>query len=458
MSKAELYALLKEKDRRRQLAGQHTALFKRTDKQEDQAALVYGPARHGLAYGGSRSGKTFGFCELIAERALQAPGSRHLIARLHNIDVRQSVMLDTWPKMMGLAFPDVPYEVNKSDQYAKLPDGAEVWFGGLDDKERVDKILGKEYATIYVNESSQVAYETVLTLRTRLAQAAMRRDGSRLPLKGLYDLNPTGRGHWTYREFVEQVRPENGMPIEPGSRAWVAMNPVDNPHLPPEYHAELDGLPDKQRQRFRDGKYLSEVPGALWSASDRQADDGTLMPGIDTLRRHQHPPLKRIVIGVDPSGSDGTGGDCQGIVAVGLGEDGHGYVLADKSCRLSPEGWARVVADLARTLKADRIVAEKNFGGAMVESILRSADTRLPIRMVTASRGKVARAEPVAALYERGHVHHVGHFPELEEQLTMTTTSGFQGGGSPDRLDALVWALSDLMLSGAGTYNLAALT
>lgn len=453
----ELLALLKEKDRRRQLSGQHTALFTRTEKQEDQAALVYGPARHGLAYGGSRSGKTFGFCELIAERALQAPGSRHLIARLHNIDVRQSVMLDTWPKMMGLAFPDVPYEVNKSDQYAKLPDGAEVWFGGLDDKERVDKILGKEYATIYVNESSQVAYETVLTLRTRLAQSSFLRSGERLPLKGLYDLNPTGRGHWTYREFVEQVRPENGMPIEPGSRAWVAMNPADNPHLPPEYHAELDGLPDKQRQRFRDGKYLSEVPGALWSASDRTAEDGTLMPGIDTLRRHTHPPLKRVVIGVDPSGSDGTGGDCQGIVAVGLGEDGHGYVLADKSCRLSPEGWARVVADLARTHKADRIVAEKNFGGAMVESILRSADSRLPIRMVTASRGKVARAEPVAALYERGHVHHVGHFSELEEQLTMTTTSGFQGGGSPDRLDALVWALSDLMLSGSVRYNIGAL-
>lgn len=193
MSKTELYALLKEKDRRRQLSGEPTALFKRTDKQAEQAAMVHGPARHGLAYGGSRSGKTFGFCELIGGRALSAPGSRHLIARLHNIDVRQSVMLDTWPKMMGLAFPDVPYEVNKSDQYAKLPDGSEVWFGGLDDKERVDKILGKEYATIYVNESSQVAYETVLTLRTRLAQACFRRDGSRLPLKGLYDLNPTDR-------------------------------------------------------------------------------------------------------------------------------------------------------------------------------------------------------------------------------------------------------------------------
>ena len=433
-------------------------IFEPTDRQKALIAAAASPARHILAYGGSRSGKTFGFCYCIANRAIMAPGSRHLIARLHNIDVRQSVMLDTWPKMMALAFPGLPYTVNKSDQFATLPGGAEVWFGGLDDKERVEKILGKEFATVYVNEASQVAYDTILTLRTRLAQSAKKLDGRDLALKAYYDLNPTGRSHWTYREFIENVNPVDARPIEPASRAHVVLNPADNPHLPDAYLAELDGLPDKQRQRFRDGKYLSEVPGALWSASDRTAEDGTLMPGIDSLRRHQHPPLSRIVIGIDPSGSDGTGGDCQGIVAVGLGTDGHGYVLADKSCRLSPEGWARVVANLARDLDADRVVAEKNFGGAMVEAVLRGAEANLPVRMVNASRGKVVRAEPVAALYERGKVHHVGHFSELEEQLTMTTTGGYQGGGSPDRLDALVWALTDLMLGSGAPYNIAALT
>lgn len=446
----------RDDDRARQLRGQPTSAFERTDRQQIQADAVYGDARHVLTYGGSRSGKTFGFCELTAERALEAPGSRHLIARLHNIDVRQSVMLDTWPKMMRLAFPDVPYSVNKADQYATLPDGSEVWFGGLDDKERVEKILGKEFATIYVNESSQVAYNTVLTLRTRLAQSSYRRDGSRLSLKALYDLNPTGRSHWTYREFVEQVRPESGAPIEPGSRAFVVMNPVDNPHLPPEYHAELEGLPDKQRQRFRDGKYLSEVPGALWSASDRIADDGRIMPGLDSLRRAEAPPFSRVVVGVDPSGSDGTGGDSQGIVVVALGTDGHGYVLADKSCRLSPDGWARVVAKAAKDSGADRVVAERNFGGAMVEAVMRSADKNMPVKLVTASRGKIVRAEPIAALYEQGKVHHLGVFSELEEQMTMTTTAGYQGSDSPDRMDALVWALTELMLTGS-IYDLAAL-
>jgi predicted phage terminase large subunit-like protein len=167
--------------------------------------------------------------------------------------------------------------------------------------------------------------------------------------------------------------------------------------------------------------------------------------------------LKRVVIGVDPSGSDGTGGDCQGIVVVGLGMDGQGYVLADRSCRLSPDGWARVVARAAEEFGADRVVAERNFGGAMVEAVLRSAAPKMPVKMVTASRGKVIRAEPVAALYEQGKVHHVGTFAEMEEQMTMTTTMGYKGSGSPDRLDALVWALSELMIERQGYYYLAAL-
>ena len=431
--------------------------FELTKKQEQLVKAAASPARHILAYGGSRSGKTLGFTYCVATRALMAPASRHLIARLHNIDVRQSVMLDTWPKMMALAFPGVPYSVNKSDQYATLPGDAEVWFGGLDDKDRVEKILGKEFSTIYVNESSQVSYETILTLRTRLAQSCTKRDGRQLGLKAYYDLNPTGRGLWTHREFIENLNPVDQRPINPETRAHIVLNPADNPHLPQAYLDELDELPDKQRQRFRDGRYLSEVPGALWSLSDRRADDGKLMPGIDTLRVHAFPALKRVVVGVDPSGSDGTSGDKQGIIVVGLGVDGHGYVLADRSDRLSPDGWARATAKAAEDFGADRVVAEKNYGGAMVEAVLRSANINLPVKLVNASRGKHIRAEPIAALYERGAVHHVGAYPDLEEQMTMTTTAGYHGGDSPDRMDALVWALTELMLGSTRTYDLSTL-
>ena len=424
-----------------------TQTFELSDKQLEVRNVLAGPERHNLVYGGSRSGKTFLLCYAIATRGLSAPNSRHLIARLHNIDVRQAVLMDTWPTMMRKAYPQVRYDVSKQDQFVTLPNGAEVWFGGLDDKERVEKILGKEYATVYVNEASQVSYETILTLRTRLAQSVAKVDGRPLRLKAYYDLNPTGRGHWTYREFVLGLRPDNDKPVEPGSRAYAVMNPGDNPNLPTEYIEELSALPERQRQRFLEGKYLSEVPGALWPGDiiekyrreelSEPTREGAAKAGLD---------LGRIVVSIDPSGSDGSGGDMQGIVVVGAGADGRGYVLEDSSTRLPPAGWARRVVEVFHRWKADTIVAEVNYGGAMVESTIRTADPSVPVRVENASRGKHIRAEPVAALYEQGKVSHVGVFRELEDQMGLTTTQGYQGGDSPDRMDALVWALTELML------------
>ncbi|KFI27748.1 DNA packaging protein [Haematobacter massiliensis] len=421
-----------------------TQTFRLTDKQGELRNAAASAARHILAYGGSRSGKTFGFCYCIAIRALSAPDSRHLIARLHNIDVRQAVMMDTWPSVMRMAFPGVPYTVNRQDQFVRFDNGAEVWFGGLDDKERVEKILGKEYATVYVNEASQVAYETVLTLRTRLAQNVQKVNGRPLALKAYYDLNPTGRSHWTYREFVEGVRPDNRMPFPPGSRTWVQLNPTSNPHLPDAYLEELAQMPERHRQRFLEGKYLSEVPGTLWPV-DR----------IDACRVDAAPQLTRIVVAIDPSGSDGAGGDSQGIVVVGKGIDGHAYLIEDATCRLSPAGWGARAVEMYHKHGADLIIAEGNYGGAMVESTIRTADPRAKVKLVNASRGKHVRAEPVAALYEAREnkpavAHHVGAFPELEDQMAAFTTSGWQGSGSPDRADALVWALTELMLADQG--------
>lgn len=416
--------------------------FELTPKQELQRQKAASSARHILAYGGSRSGKTFGFCRCIAVRALSAPRSRHLIARLHNIDVRQSVMMDTWPSMMSKAFSGVDYEINRSDQVARFDNEAEVWFGGLDDKDRVEKILGKEYATIYPNETSQISYETILTLRTRLAQKIFKINGEQLALKGYYDLNPVGRSHWTYAEFVQGLNPVNHQPYPAGSRAWIQMNPIDNSNLPPEYLEELASMPERQRQRFLDGNYLSEVPGALWP-----------LERLDETRVAENdvPQLARIVVAIDPSGSDGTGGDAQGIIVAGKGADGHGYVLEDGSLRGSPRQWARRAVQLYHKHEADCIVAESNYGGAMVESTIRSEDPHVPIKLVNASRGKHVRAEPVAALYERhdsreATMHHVGNFPELEDQMASFTTSGYEGSGSPDRADALVWAATELML------------
>lgn len=419
--------------------------FRLTRRQGELRDLAASDATHILAYGGGRSGKTFAFCYCIAVRALSAPGSRHLIARRRQVDVRQAVLADTWPKMMSLAFPGLGWKESRRDHAITLPNGSEVWFGGLDTAERVDKILGKEFSTVYVNEASETDYQTILTLRTRLAQACRKRNQSLLKLKAYYDLNPVGRGHWTYKEFVEHVRPENGLPLEaPDDFLCLQLNPTDNPHLPAATLDLYARLPTRQRQRFFAGEYAAQVPGALWSLEQ-----------VDANRRPRPAvkDLQRIVVAVDPSGSDGTGGDSQGIVAAGLGSDGNAYVLADRSCRLSPQRWARRAADLYHELGADLLVAEANYGGAMVETTLRTIDPTLNLKTVTASRGKHVRAEPIAALYEQGRVRHVcdpgrpGEFAELEDQLGQFTTQGYAGPGSPDRADALIWALTELMLT-----------
>jgi phage terminase large subunit-like protein len=158
-----------------------------------------------------------------------------------------------------------------------------------------------------------------------------------------------------------------------------------------------------------------------------------------------------VVIGVDPPAS--AKGDACGIVVTGLGADGIARVLADGSVRkASPERWARAVAGAASAWQADRIVAEANQGGAMVESVLRADELSLPVKLVRASTGKSARAEPVAALYEAGRVRHAGTFPELEDELCgLMAGGGYEGPDrSPDRADALVWALTELMLARSG--------
>jgi phage terminase large subunit-like protein len=186
-----------------------------------------------------------------------------------------------------------------------------------------------------------------------------------------------------------------------------------------------------------DGELLAEVEGALWSRAliDRQR--------IAVAAE----PIVRVVVAVDPPAS--ARGDACGIVVAGVTESKRGLVLADASVpQPSPERWARAVAEAVAHWKADRVVAEANQGGDMVASVLRAADFHMPVQLVHASRSKAARAEPVAALYEANKVHHVGHFPQLEDQLCGILAGGtYEGPGrSPDRADALVWAMHELLL------------
>lgn len=216
----------------------------------------------------------------------------------------------------------------------------------------------------------------------------------------------------------------------------------ENPFLPDAFLAAIEqayGGTRLGRQEIA-GEMLADVEGALWRHGQFEA-----------TRVACAPALVRIVVAVDPpAGTEsGRGGDACGIVAVGRGRDGRGYVLEDASVvGLSPEGWAQAVAACAARHHADRVIAEKNQGGRMVQSVLLAADASLPLKLVHASDGKVARAEPVALLYERGEISHVGAMPELERELCgLVAGGGYHGPSrSPDRADALVWALGELLL------------
>ena len=187
------------------------------------------------------------------------------------------------------------------------------------------------------------------------------------------------------------------------------------------------------------GQVLDDVPGALWN---RESLEATRVDAV--------PPLQRIVIGVDPAGSSAAGADLTGIVACGLGMDKHLYVLGDFSLRGTPREWAAKVLGVYHSLKADKVVVERNFGGEMAAATLASVDPAVPVKEITSSRGKVLRAEPIASIFEQQRGHLVGALPELEDEACAFTTDWDRGrDGSPDRVDALVFAASELMLDQA---------
>lgn len=416
-------------------------MFHLTAKQELANELLASSATHIMLAGGSRSGKTLLLMRAIVIRALKAVGSRHAVLRFRFGHVKQSIVHDTFPHVMDLCFPTVKYDINRSDWFATLPGGSEIWFGGLDDKERTEKILGTEFSTIFLNECSQIPFASRNVAVTRLAQLVTDSITKRAqPLKMYYDENPPDKGHWTYKLFKLKVDPESKQQLpDPESYAFLQLNPADNQeNLSQDYLKQLDALPARLRKRFLEGEFREAAPNALFS--DELLDKWRV---ID----QDLPEMLRIVIAVDPSGADDDNNqdnDEIGIVVCGLGIDGNGYVLEDLTCKAGPSTWGRVATTAYDRHAADRIVAEINYGGAMVRSVIHSSRPRTPFRSVTASRGKTVRAEPVSALCEIGKIRMAGIFRELEDELCAFTTYGFTGDHSPNRADAMVWGMSDI--------------
>ena len=362
---------------------------------------------------------------------------------------RSSLWLDTLPKVTRDCFPEVQLEDHRMDGFVRLsPGNSEIWIGGLDEKERVEKILGLEFSTIFLNEVSQISYSSYLVAMTRLAQVH-----PALQQRCYLDLNPVGTRHWTYKMFVQHIDPGSNKPlVDPDQYRYGVINPNDNRmYLSEAFISSQENAPERHRKRFYLGEYQPDLEGALWTF---EAFEHARCISEDV------PEVTRCVVGVDPSGTHGldldTRSDDIGIVVAAKGTDGNAYVLADRTCNLPPEGWAQVVRQAYYEFGAQHVIAESNFGGDMVRATIQSADKHIPVTVVRApgQRGKVVRAEPISALYggtgpdgwRGGRVKHVGEFRNLEDQLLNFTTAGYVGDRSPDAADALVWALTDLMI------------
>jgi len=315
--------------------------FKWTEKQLEAGEITSGNATHVLLVGGSRSGKTFRIVRDIVMRALKAPNSRHCIFRFRLNHLIASVFLDTFPKVMRLCFKGVDYVAHGQEKYVTLPNNSEIWFAGLDDKDRTEKILGMEFVTLFFNETSQIPFQSILMALTRLSQLVQQevsgRSSKPMKLRAYYDENPPNRNHWTYRQFVEKVDPDTRVQLKnPEDYAHFYMNPKDNQeNLSGEYLKQLEAMPAKMRLRFLEGRFADATPNALFP--EEFIDKWRVIDG-------ECPQLVRVVVSVDPSGADdidNADNDEIGIMVVGLGIDGNAYVKEDDTIKAGPGTWVR---------------------------------------------------------------------------------------------------------------------
>lgn len=410
--------------------------------------------RHTCLVGGARSGKTTAIVRAIVLRALRYPGSRHAILRFRAVDADASIANDTLPKVLSLFFPGQRYKHRKSPHNVfRFPNGSEIWIAGLDDQSRADKILGMEFSTIFLNECSQIKWYSAKLVRSRLAQV--------IPgcvQRMFYDINPVGKSHWTNKLFGDKVDPDTGVAIsDAANHARMFINPMDNKeNLSPEYLAELEASTGNHRKRFYEGVYIDENPNSLWTLDLIEAC--RITPGDE-------PEYVQTVVVIDPSGASTEGdktdveqkplNDEIGIIVASLGKDQRVYLRADLSLVAPPIGqgeddkgnkklgWAEVAIAAYHAFGADHILAEVNYGGGMVEGVIRAKDGTVPVRSIRANagNGKHIRAEPVATAYHNDRIRHVGRYDKLEEQLCDFTSIGYGGSKSPDRADAWIWAV-----------------
>ena len=364
-------------------------MAKLTAKQEEQFELFNSGARYILCAGGSRSAKTFGIMLYILTSALAVPKSRYLICRKTLSQVLKSVYEETFKEVVDIFYPELDgqYRYRGQPYYTiELPNGSEIVFGGLDDAERIDKILGKEYSYIFFNEASEISYRAFTTAVSRLAQK------NDLVKKFLIDLNPVGNNHWAYRLFIDKVEPSTNKPLSNGNDyVWLQMNPVDNlENIDPKYLESLENLPESEKKRFLYGEW---------------ADAGEVVVfQPNWLRRYrQIPSFRYVVQSWDTGQKDKDFNDPSACTTWGIGEDGY-YLLDIVNKRMEYPTLKNFVYEHANRWRANEVVIEDKASGISLIQDLKY-QTRLPIvGFNPGSTGKTVRAATAAQYFEKGLV------------------------------------------------------
>lgn len=382
--------------------------------------------------GGRGSGKTWTGGHTLSEMALLDPGEYGVVAPTGSA-VRDVCMegpsgliraLGTNLSEIKRGASRLVTSYNQSSAILRLRNGSVIYADGADDG--APTIQGKNLRGLWADEVGlwrrwRQAWEESIRYAVRLAPARIIATGT------------PKMGHALVKALMVDDAVHKTLLRTRDNAANL------DPHLLDELYAAYAGT--RLGRQELEGEILDDVPGALWTR--KMIDYHEPAQRMDFRTKELTRDMARIVVAIDPAVTSGEDSDETGIIGAGIGADGRGYVLADSSCRMSPADWARRAINLYRELQADRIVAEVNNGGDLVSTVIHAIDPNVPVTQVHASRGKRTRAEPVSALYEQGRVSHVAPFPDLEDQLCSYT--GAPGEDSPDRMDALVWALTDVM-------------
>jgi phage terminase large subunit-like protein len=381
--------------------------------------------RYTVVTGGRGSGKSFAL-SMALSIMLRDKGRKILFTRYTMISAKDSIIPEFIEKLDRLR---ILGEFDISNGSIRHSSGSEILFRGIKTSEGVQTAKLKSIQGVnswVLDEAEELPDEDTFD-KIDLSVRDTRKKN-----KIILCLNPAHKSHWIYNRFFKETRHDT---------CYIHTDYRDNSaNLPPDYLARAEDSRMTNGRKYRHvwlGEWLEEIEGALWTWEMIQPNK---------VRHDDVPPMRRVVVAVDPAATSSESSDETGIICAGIGTDERYYVLSDLTMRGSPLSWAGVAIAEYRKRRADRIVAETNNGGEMVEATLRAVDPSVSYRAVHASRGKMVRAEPVAALYEKGLVRHVGQFREMEAELL--TYTGRDNQKSPNRMDALVWALTSLMESG----------